>query len=135
MQPELAFVALFIVGAAEFVLGQIPVTRRRREAFIVLSVLGAALMTTAVPFRYSGNNVAILWLIGGETFLLAGVLVREVVFRRLGLFAGILVGLHLAAIDFRQLMAVRGSSEQIVLAAGVMFALCAVVFYLNVFLV
>jgi len=132
VQPELAFVALLIIGAAEFAFGQIPITKRRREAFIVLSVLGAGLMTTAVPFRYSGNNVAILWLTGGEALLVAGVLVSEVVFRRLGLFAGILVGLHLAAIDFRQLAAVRQRSEEIVLAAGVMFALCAVVFYLNV---
>ena len=107
VQPELAFVALLIIGAAEFAFGQIPITKRRREAFIVLSVLGAGLMTTAVPFRYSGNNVAILWLTGGEALLVAGVLVSEVVFRRLGLFAGILVGLHLAAIDFRQLAAVR----------------------------
>jgi len=135
VQPELAFVALFIIGAMEFVLGQLPITRRRREAFIVLSVLGAALMITAVPFRYSGNNVAILWLIGGEALLVAGVLFSEVVFRRLGLFAGMLVGLHLAGIDFRQLMAVRQNSEELFLTAGVMFALCATVLYLNALLI
>jgi len=135
VQPELAFVALLIIGAVEFSLGQLPLTKRRREAFVVLSVLGAALMITAVPFRYSGNNVAILWLIGGEALLVAGVLFSEVVFRRLGLFAGMLVGLHLAGIDFRQLMAVRGDSEELFLAAGVMFALCATVFYLNALLI
>jgi hypothetical protein len=135
VQPELAFVALLIIGAVEFALGQLPLTRRRREAFIVLSVLGAALLITAIPFRYSGNNVAILWLIGGEALLVAGVLFSEVVFRRLGLFAGMLVGLHLAGIDFRQLIAVRENSEDLVLAAGVMFALCAIVFYLNALLV
>jgi hypothetical protein len=131
VRPELAFVALLVIGAAEFVFGQIPITKRRREAFVVLSVLGAALMTAAVPFRYSGNNVAILWLIGAEAFLVAGVLFSEVVFRRLGLLAGLLVGLQLVVIDFRQLMAVRQTSEDLVLAAGVLFALCAVVFYLN----
>ncbi len=131
VQPELAFVALLVIGAAEFSFGQLPLTKRRREAFVVLSVLGAALMISAVPFRYSGNNVAILWLIGGEALLLAGVLVSEVVFRRLGLLAGLLVGLHLVGVDFRQLMAVRQSSEHLVLTAGVMFTLCAAVFYLN----
>jgi len=131
VQPELAFVALLVIGAAEFSFGQLPLTKRRREAFVVLSVLGAALMIAAVPFRYSGNNVAILWLIGGEALLLAGVLVSEVVFRRLGLLAGLLVGLHLVGVDFRQLMAVRQSSEHLVLTAGVMFTLCAAVFYLN----
>ena len=135
VQPELAFVALLIIGAVEFSLGQLPITKRRREAFVVLSVLGAALMITAVPFRYSGNNVAILWLIGAEALLVAGVLFSEVVFRRLGLFAGMLVGLHLAGIDFRQLTAVRENSEDLVLAAGVMFSLCATVFYLNTLLV
>lgn len=99
VHPELAFMALLIIGAAEFSFGQLPTVKRRREAFVVLSVVGAALMVAAVPFRYSGNNVAILWLVGAEAFLAAGVFVGEVVFRRLGLFTGLLVGVHLIAID------------------------------------
>jgi len=131
VRPELAFYALLVIGAVEFALGQLPITKRRRQAFIVLSVLGAALMTAAVPFRYSGNNVAILWLIGGEVLLVAGVAVGEVVFRRLGLLAGLLVGGHLVIIDFAQLMTLRQTSDSVLLSAGVMFALCTVVFYLN----
>ncbi len=131
VQPELAFYALLAIGAIEFGLGQLPITKRRREAFVVLTILGSALMITAVPFRYSGNNVAILWLVGAEALLIAGAVVDEVVFRRLGLLAGVLVGGHLAGIDFRQLMAVRRTSEELVLAAGVMFSLCAIVFYAN----
>src|ERR1017187_6565664 len=92
-------------------------------------------MIAAVPFRYSGNNVAIMWLIGAEAFLVAGVAVSEVVFRRLGLLTGLLVGLHMAGFDFMQLMSVRRTSEDLVLTAGVMFGLCAVVFYLNALLV
>jgi hypothetical protein len=135
VQPELAFIALLIIGAVEFGIGQLSITKLRREAFVVLSVLGAGLMIAAVPFRYSGNNVAILWLIGGEALLVAGVLFSEVVFWRLGLYAGMLVGLHLVGIDFRQLMAVRENNEDLVLAAGVMFALCATVLYLNALLI
>jgi hypothetical protein len=131
VHPELAFTALLIIGAVEFIFGQLPVIKRRREAFIVLTVLGAALMIAAVPFRYSGNNVAILWVVAAEAFLIAGVMVGEVVFRRLGLFAGLLVAAHLAAIDFRHLIDVRRTSENLVLSAGIMFALCAVVFYVN----
>ncbi len=134
VQPKLAFWALLIIGAIEFSLGQLSITKRRREAFIVLSVLGTALMISAVPFRYSGNNVAILWLIGAEAFLAAGVMVGEVVFRRLGLFAGLLVGLHLVGIDFQQLMVARRVGDNVVLGAGVIFALCAFVFYLNTLL-
>jgi Predicted membrane protein (DUF2339) len=131
VRPELAFWALLLVGAIEFTLGQLPVTRRRREAFVVLSVLGAALMIAAVPFRYSGNDVAILWMIGAEAFLAAGVAAGEVVFRCLGLLAGLLVALRLFKSDFPQLIAVRQTGETLLLAAGIMFALCAVVFYLN----
>src|SRR6266699_305014 len=128
VQPELAFYALLAIGAIEFSFGQLPITKRRREAFVVLTILGSALMTMAVPFRYSGNNVAILWLVGAEALLITGAIVGEVVFRRLGLLAGLLVGTHLAGIDFRQLMTARQSGEAIVLTAGMMFALCAVVF-------
>jgi hypothetical protein len=131
VHPELAFWALLIIGAVEFSLAQLPITKRRREAFVVLSVLGAALMIASVPFRYSGNNVAILWLIGAEALLAAGVVASEVVFRRLGLLAGLLVGLHLFKTDFPQLMSVRRSSEEMMLTAGIMFALCAGVFYVN----
>jgi hypothetical protein len=131
VRPELAFMALLIIGAVEFSIGQLPQSKRRREAFVVLNVLGAALMIAAIPFRYSGNNLAILWLIGAEAFLAAGVVVGEVVFRRLGLFAGLLVGSHLVGVDFQELMVARRVSDDVVVAAGSMFALCAAVFYLN----
>jgi hypothetical protein len=133
VQPELAYLALFFVGALEFSLAQLPITKRRRQAFVVLSVVGATLMLAAVPFHYSGNNVAILWLVAAEVFLAAGVIVKEAVFRRLGLLTGLLVGLHLVGVDFRQLITLRASSETLSLAAGVLFALCAIAFYINVF--
>ncbi|HSY11785.1 MAG TPA: DUF2339 domain-containing protein [Verrucomicrobiae bacterium] len=131
VRPDLAFMALLIIGAIEFTVGQLPLIRRRREAFVVLSVLGTALMVTSVPFRASNNNPVILWLIGAEVLLAAGVAVGEVVFRRLGLGIGLLVGLHLIGIDFQQLMVARRVNDDVVLAAGVIFGLCAAVFYLN----
>jgi len=131
VNPELAYLALLIVGAAEFIFGQLPITRRRRPGFVILSVLGALLMVASVPFHYSGNNVAILWLVGAEAFLAAGIILSEVIFRRLGLLIGLLVGVHLAAVDFIPLMRLRSSSEALALAPGMMFALCAVVLYLN----
>jgi len=77
---------------------QIPATKRRREAFVVLTVAGAALMLAAAPshYTYKANDVAILWLVVLKFFLIAGVIVKEVVFRRVGLLTGLLVGLHLA---------------------------------------
>ncbi|MGH8459647.1 MAG: DUF2339 domain-containing protein, partial [Nevskiales bacterium] len=90
VRPELAFWVLLGLGAIELTLGQLPVTRRRRTAFITLTTLGAALMVAAIPFRYSGSDVTVLWLLEAEAFLLCGVLAREVVFRRAGLVAGLL---------------------------------------------
>ncbi len=133
VRPELAYIALLVVGAAEFLCAQIPALKRRREAFVVLTVAGAALMLAAAPshYTYKANDVAILWLVGAEVFLIAGVIVKEVVFRRLGLLTGLLVGLHLAGTDFRQLVNFRASSESLALASGVLFAVCALVFYVN----
>lgn len=131
VHPEMAFLALLIVGAAEFTFGQIPITRRRREAFVVLSVLGSALMIAAPFFKYSGNHLAILWMVGAEVFLVAGVMFSEVVFRRVGMLTGLLVALHLVFIDFQELMVRRRLNEDLVLDLGVMFALCGAVFYLN----
>jgi hypothetical protein len=133
VQPELAYLALLFIGAFEFGFAQLPITKRRRQAFVVLSVVGATLMLAAVPFHYSGNNVAILWLVGAEAFLAAGIIAKEVVFRRLGLMTGLLVGLHLVGIDFRQLVNLRLANEDVAFSAGVLFSLCAVVFYLNAF--
>jgi hypothetical protein len=131
VQPELAYLALLVVGAFEFTLAQLPITKRRRQAFVVLSVVGATLMLASVPFHYSGNNVAILWLVGAEAFLAAGIIAKEVVFRRLGLLTALLVGLHLIGVDFRHLLNLRLANEDLDLAAGVLFSLCAVVFYFN----
>lgn len=129
--PTLAYIALFAVGVVEFICAQLPATKRRREAFIVLTVAGAALMLAAVPSHYTDNHVAILWLVGTEVFLIAGSVVKEVVFRRLGLLTGLLVGIRLIGFDFRDLVSLRMHGEKLELSGGILFAFCAVVFYLN----
>jgi Predicted membrane protein (DUF2339) len=131
VDPTLAYIALFAVGAVEFICAQLPATKRRREAFIVLTVAGAALMLAAVPSHYTDNHIAILWLVGTEVFLIAGSMVKEVVFRRLGLLTGLLVGIRLIGFDFRDLVSLRLHAEKLELSAGILFAFCAVVFYLN----
>ncbi len=132
VQPQYAYLALLIVGALEFTFAQLPVTRRRRQAFVLLTVMGAALMLAAPPLHYSRNNVAILWLLGAEVFLLAGVIVKEVVFRRIGLLTGLLTAGHLASVDVKEVIHFRQSSEGLLLEAAVLFSLCAVVLYGNV---
>jgi len=89
--PEWAFYALLTMGAVEFALGQLPRSRQRVAPFRVLSSLGTALMVAAFPFKYSGNALEILWLIGAEVFLLAGIFVRERLFRGFGIIISGLV--------------------------------------------
>ena len=131
VHPELAYIALLAVGAVELAFGQI--VKHRREAFVVLSVIGAMLLLAAAPAHYAGpgNDVGILWLVGAEVFLLAGVLVKEVVFRRIGLVTGILVAAWLAYFDLRLLMATRSANETTLLWAAALFGTCALAFYLN----
>lgn len=131
VDPTLAYIALFSVGAVEFLCAQFPAVKRRREAFIVLTVAGAALMLAAVPSHYTDNHIAVLWLVGTEVFLIAGSMVKEVVFRRLGLLTGLLVGVRLIGFDFRDMVSLRSQSEKLELSAGILFAFCAVVFYSN----
>jgi len=131
VHPELAYIAVLILGAVELGLGQL--VKRRREAFVVLSVMGAALLLAVAPLHYTGpkNQVAILWLVGMEVFLITGVMVREVVFRRIGLMTGVLVAVWLGHSNLRVLVTTRLSGETRVLGAAVLFGVCAAAFYLN----
>jgi uncharacterized membrane protein len=131
VHPELAFYALLILGVLELGFGQLPITRRRRNAFVLLSIIGASLMILAVPFKFAGNNVAILWFIGAEAFLAAGILQKELLFRRIGLITGILVGFHVLLIDCTRLYQARMLADQPVIAGGILLLTCGLLFYLN----
>lgn len=131
VHPELAWILLLSVGAIELALAQI--VRTCREAFIVLTVMGSALVLAAAPSHYAGagNDVAILWVVGMEVFLITGVLVKEVVFRRVGLFTGLLVALWLGYSDLRPLWTARLAHERGIVPAAVLFGVCAIAYYLN----
>jgi hypothetical protein len=133
-RPDLAFYALLGLGALEFFFGQLPATRRRRPAFGVLSVLGTILMLGSVPFKFSGNNIALLWMIGAEVFLVAGIVQSENLFRRLGLLAGILTGL-LVAWKAMPIFDLRQHSEAPLVHDGILLLTCGVLFYLNAHLI
>jgi len=129
-RPELAFYALLALGALEFSFGQLPATRRRRPAFILLTVIGTMLMFGSVPFKFSGNNIALLWMIAAETLIIAGIVQAEVVFRRIGLIAGIVTGL-LVGYEARHLFELRQNSDTPLIATGVQLLTCSALFYFN----
>src|SRR5207237_1260899 len=66
--PEWAFWALLAIGGVETVLSQLPVTRRRRSAVVVLCTIGVILLIAAFPFRYSGTRLATLFAIASAVF-------------------------------------------------------------------
>jgi len=133
VHPELAFQFFFSIGAAEFLLGQLPIARRRRDAFVVLSTLGSCLLVAAFPYRYSGARLSGSWLAEAEALLLAGVLLREIVFRRLGMLALLaawiqMIGGDAGAVFAERLYDVRTAGRP---GLALLFALAAAVLYLN----
>ena len=133
VHPQLAFYALLVLGALEFGLGQLPVTRRRRIAFLILTTLGSTMMIAAVPFKFSGMNTAVLWLAGAEALLISGILVREVAFRRLGMIAGLLTTIHILLVDvrpwFEQML--NGAPVPHDFVQGTLLIFCAAVLFVD----
>lgn len=133
VHPELAFGFLLSLGALEFVLGQLPLTRRRRAAFIVLTTLGTCLFVAAFPFRFSGGTLSATWLAEAEALLLAGIFLREIVFRYLGLAAAFVVWVQLVAIDGPRILGERGTQAHSPAHTGLaaVFGFAALLFYFN----
>lgn len=134
VHKEWAFWGLLAIGAIETALGQLPITRRRRTAVVVLSTLGVVLLVAAFWFQYAGTYLSVMWLVEAEALLLIGVWTREIVFRRLGLITALLVSAHMLVVDAYRVYAERAASQ---LAAtgnfqlALFFAIAAIVFYAN----
>ena len=129
-RPELAFYALLALGAVEFVCGQLPPCRRRPNAFRLLTVVGTILMFASVPFKFSGNSIALFWMIGAELLLIAGIIQAEVIFRRLGLIAGTLTGL-LVIYEARSIIELRQHSESPLIRDGILLLTVSLLFSIN----
>ena len=131
--PEWAFWALLAIGAIETLLGQLPVARRRRSAAVVLSTLGVVLLIAAVPFRYSGMRLSMLWLVEAEALLLIGVWTKEVVFRRLGMLTGLVVAGQMISVDAARIFGRRmdGADLRADFRLTIVFVVAAAVFYVN----
>ncbi len=107
VHPEWAFRCLLALGAIEFTLGQLPANRRRRTPFVILSTIGSTLIAAALPLKYSGATLPVLWLAEAEALFLAGVFTREVLFRWLGIAAEFLVAGRMFFVDTQQISQLR----------------------------
>ena len=133
VDPEWAFWALVAIGALEAAFAQAAPTRRRRHAVIVLSTLGVGLLVAAFPFRYSGTRLSVLWLAEAEALLLIGVWTKEVVYRRLGMIASVVVAGQMIAYDAAEIFGRRMDDADLRPndAISILFVVAAAIFYLN----
>jgi hypothetical protein len=129
-RPELAFYALLGLGAVEFFCAQLQPCRRRRSAFKLLTVVGTMLMFASVPFKFSGNSIALFWMIAAELLLIAGIIQAEVVFRPLGLIAGMLTGL-LVIYEARSIIELRRHSDLPLTRDGILLLTVSLLFCIN----
>jgi hypothetical protein len=131
--PELAFQFFLFVGAVELGFGQLPVTRRRRAAFLILTTLGVTLLVAAFPFKFSGSSLSIYWLAEAEALFLAGTFTNEILFRRLGMAASLVTAGQLIAVDAARVMGERMDGAHVVHEGrmAVIFGFAAALFYLN----
>src|SRR5262245_6024834 len=94
-------------------------------------------MTAAIPFKYSGMSVAIIWLVGAQALLFCGIALRETAFTRLGGLGSLLTAGHLLLVDARPNIetAAGGGAVNPVTSLGVaLLAAAAVMFASGVFL-
>jgi Predicted membrane protein (DUF2339) len=89
--PELRFWFLTAAGLIYFAVSAFSRARSRRLAFILASTLGMTLIVAAVPYRYSGSSLEILWLVEAEAVLIIGLRLRDAHLRLLGWIASALL--------------------------------------------
>jgi Predicted membrane protein (DUF2339) len=133
VHPEWAFRALLAMGTIELVLGILPVTRRRRAAFLILATIGVTLLVAAMPFHFTGGRLDAMWLLESETLLLAGIFVREIHFRRLGMVTAVLAPIYLLSGDAGWLAGFRwqGVPDARDIHLAILCLVAACVFFVN----
>ena len=133
VHPEYAFWALLVMGAVELGLALLPITRRRRTAFLILATIGVTLLVAAIPFRFTGSSLDALWLLEAETLIFAGIFAREILFRRLGMIAALLTPIYLLSGDAGTLLGwrINGMPGTRDLRLALLCLVAALIFFAN----
>jgi hypothetical protein len=97
--PEWRFWFLLAAGAVYFGVSAWSMHAGRRWGFVLASTLGAALMIAAIPYRYSGGRLEILWLIETEALLISGWRLLDKHLRRLAWAGAAVLAIYVAIND------------------------------------
>jgi hypothetical protein len=91
LYPQWRFWFLLVAGAIYLGVSYFSSRIGRRQGFVLASTLGVALMVAAIPYRYSGARLELLWLVEAESVLAIGWRLADSHLRKLGwLAAGVL---------------------------------------------
>jgi hypothetical protein len=82
--PQWRFWFLLGVGVVYLALAALSRRMGRRLGFVLTSTLGAALVVVAIPYRFAGARLELIWLVEAEALLIIGWRAADVHLRRLG---------------------------------------------------
>ncbi|MCI0627892.1 MAG: DUF2339 domain-containing protein [Acidobacteria bacterium] len=128
LYPHLRFWFLLGAGASYVALSPLGKRLRRRLAFVLTSTFGAVLLAAAIPYRYTGARLEILWLAQAEAFLVAGWRLAEAHLRKLGWAAAGALTIYVTLHDLSPRLDLWKPPDA---AMGLMLLTLAAGFYLN----
>ncbi len=126
--PELRFWFLLGVGTVYLALSVFSRRIERRMSFLLHSTLGAALLLVAIPYRYSGTRLELIWLVEAEALLLVGWRAADAHLRKLG-WAGL--GILTTYVTFNDISPRLATWRPPDLAAGWLLLVLAAAYYIN----
>jgi uncharacterized membrane protein len=126
--PEWRFAFLLFAGGVYLLVCAAARQAGRRLGFVLGSTLGATLTVIAIPFKYSGAPLELIWLAEAEAFVVAGWRLVDTHLRRLGWAAMGVLSIYVFLADIAPRFEYWRPPDH---ALGIMILVIAVAIYLN----
>ena len=97
--PEWRFRFLLFAGAVYLVVAYLARRQQRQLGYLLATTLGAGLLVAAIPYKYSGARLEILWLVEIEVLFAVGWRLADRHLRRLGWAASIVLCVYILLRD------------------------------------
>ncbi len=128
LYPHLKFWFLLGVGIGYLALAWVTWSMGRRLGFLLHSTLGSALTLVAVPYRYGGARLELVWLAEAQALLYVGLRAADAHLRKLGWAALAVLVTYVTFHDLSPRMAYWAPPNY---ALGSLLAALAAAFYFN----